>query len=136
MSSASWELQMAVHAALSANTALTGLLGGSRVYDDVPRGVEFPYVTLGESTVRDWSTGSEDGQEHVLTIHVWSRATGEREVSQIMAAVRDVLHDTALSVTDHRLINLRQDFSDARRDADGETYRGIVRLRAVTEPVL
>jgi Protein of unknown function (DUF3168) len=134
MSSASWELQKAVHAALSANPALTGLLGGSRVYDDVPRGVEFPYVTLGESTVRDWSTGSEDGQEHVLSITVWSRATGEREVNQIMAVIRDALHDVALTVAGHRLINLRQDFSDARRDADGETYRGLLRYRAVTEP--
>ncbi len=134
MSSASWELQKSIHAALSGTGALSALLGGPCIYDDVPRGVEFPYVTLGESTVRDWSTGSEDGQEHVVTLTVWSRANGEREVHQIMAVIRTALHDVALTVAGHRLINLRQDFSDARRDADGETYRGLLRYRAVTEP--
>jgi hypothetical protein len=134
MSSASWELQKSIHAALSGTAALTALLGGPRIYDDVPRGVEFPYVTLGESTVRDWGTSTEDGQEHVVTVNVWSRANGEREVTQIMAAIRDALHDVALTLTGYQLVNLRQEFSDSRRDADGETYRGLLRYRAVTEP--
>jgi hypothetical protein len=43
------------------------------------------------------------------------------------------LHDAALSLTDHRLINLRHETTDVRRDPDGETYQGIVRFRAVTE---
>jgi len=33
----------------------------------------------------------------------------------------------------HRLINLRHEFSEARRDSDGETFHGIARFRAVTE---
>jgi hypothetical protein len=33
-----------------------------------------------------------------------------------------------------RLVNLRHEFSEVRRDADGETSRGLVRFRAVTEP--
>ena len=38
------------------------------------------------------------------------------------------------TLTGHRLINLRHEFSEARRDPDGETTHGIARFRAVTEP--
>jgi hypothetical protein len=133
MSSVSLELQKAVFQTLSADGVLTGLLGGSRIYNDVPRGAALPYVTLGESTVRDWSTGSDDGHEHLLTISVWSRVNGEREVHQILAAVEAALDEAALTVAGTRLINLRHEFSEIRRDADGETSRGLMRFRAVTE---
>ncbi len=134
MASASWALQQAIFAALTADTGLTALLGGNRVYDDVPERAEFPYVTFALSNERDWSTGSEDGSEHLLTLHVWSRAAGRREANEVMGAVRRVLHDAGLTLTGYRLVNLRHEFSEARRDADGETYHGITRYRAVTEP--
>jgi hypothetical protein len=135
MSSVSLELQKAVFQTLSVDAGLTGLLGGTRIYNDVPRGAALPYVTLGESTVRDWSTGSDEGHEHLLTIAVWSRANGEREVHQILAAVEAALDGAALTVAGARLVNLRHEFSEIRRDADGETSRGLMRLRAVTEAV-
>lgn len=134
MASAGFELQKAVHASLAGDAALLALLGGAHVYDDVPRGVAYPYVTFGQSTERDWSTGSDDGREHLITLHVWSRARGHKEAHEIMSALREVLHDASLTVSGHRLINLRHEFSDALRDADGETYHGTVRYRAVTEP--
>lgn len=135
MSSASWELQKAVFAALSGDATLASLLGGARIYDEVPRGAALPYVTLGETSLRDWSTGSEEGHEHILTLSVWSRANGEREVHQILARIDAVLHDAALAPGGVRLVNLRHEFSEVRRDPDGETSRGLLRFRAVTEPV-
>jgi len=133
MSSVSLELQKAVFQTLVADDALTTLLGGVRIYNDVPRGAALPYVTLGESAVRDWSTGSDEGHEHLLTISVWSRVNGEREVHQILAAAEAALDDAALTVVGARLVNLRHEFSEVRRDADGETSRGLMRFRAVTE---
>ncbi len=133
MASAGHELQKSIFAALTASPAVTGLLGGARVFDDVPPGAEYPYLTIGESAARDWSTGTDAGDEHILTLHVWSRAAGRKEAHEIMGAVRGVLHDAALSVSGHRLINMRHEFSDARREPDGETYHGVVRYRAVTE---
>jgi hypothetical protein len=135
MPSAAWALQKAMHAVLTANAAVTALLGGPRIYDDVPRGADFPYLTFGLSTERDWSTGGEEGDEHIVTLHVWSQAAGRKETHEIIGAVRAALHDQPLLLTDHRLVNLRHEFSDARREPDGETYHGIVRLRAVTEPL-
>ena len=135
MANASWSLQQAIYTTLSSATPLIDLLGGPHIYDDVPQRAAFPYLTLGQSTVRDWSTGSDDGLEHLLTLHVWSRAGGRGQTHDIMAAVEGALDDQSLALDGHRLVNLRHVLSEARREPDGVTYHGIVRLRAVTEPV-
>jgi uncharacterized protein DUF3168 len=61
---ASWALQRSVYQALAGSSDLTTLLGGARIYDHAPQGAAFPFITLGQSVVRDWSTGTEDGAEH------------------------------------------------------------------------
>ncbi len=61
---ASWALQRSVYQALAGSSDLTTLLGGARIYDDAPQGAAFPFITLGQSVIRDWSTGTEDGAEH------------------------------------------------------------------------
>lgn len=134
MASAGLELQKAIYGALKADVALTGLMGAARIHDDVPQRTQFPYVSFGRSLCRDWSTGTESGHEHVVTLHAWSRAAGRREVHEIMAAIERVLHDATITIAGHRLVNLRHEVSDARRDPDGDTYHGVVRYRAVTEP--
>lgn len=135
MGSPSWELQKAVYAALVADAPLVALLGGARIYDDVPRAAITPSVTFGPSTTRDWSTGTEQGAEHLFTLRVWSKSGGEKETHEILAAVRTALHEASLSLVGHRLVSLRHETSDAVRGADGESYQGIARFRAVTEPL-
>lgn len=135
MSSASWALQKAIHQELTASADILALLGGAHVWDHLPRGAAFPYVTFGVSTERDWSTGSEDGVEHIVTLHVWSRAAGLREAEIIAASVRAALHDRPLTLDGHCLVNLRHEITDIRRDPLSELAHGIVRLRAVTEPL-
>lgn len=135
MASASFALQQAVFAALTGSATLVTLLGGAKVYDDVPQRTAYPYVTIGQSIARDWSTASDEGHEHILTFHVWSDAAGRKAIHEIMAAVRAALHDEALTLAGYRLVNLRHELSEARRDSDGETYHGLTRYRAVTEPI-
>lgn len=131
---ASWALQRGIYQALAGSSDLTARLGGARIYDDAPQSAAYPFITLGQSVIRDWSTGTEDGDEHDLTLHVWSRGGGKKEVLEIMEAVKGVLHDQPLTLQDHFLINVRHEFSEARLDPDGDTFHGIVRYRAVTEP--
>jgi hypothetical protein len=133
MTSATFALQKAVWAALVADAA-TGALIGDRIYDQPPRNVVFPYATIGPATVTDWSTGSEDGSEHRLTLHAWSRERGLSECHAIVAALRTALHDATLSLDGHALVNLRFETAEARRDPDGITFHGVLRFRAVTEP--
>ncbi len=135
MASPGWDLQKAVYAALTADTALTTLLGGTHIHDVPPRGAAFPYVVIDQMQVRDWSTGTEAGAEHMLTLHVWSRYAGKQEAYEIADAVRAVLDGVLLDLDDHRLINLRHQYSELKRDEDGETHHGVLRFRAVTEPL-
>ena len=130
---ADWSLQKAIHATLVADAAVVASLGGPRIYDHVPRGQAYPYVTFGQSIVRDWSTGTDDGVEIVVTLHVWSRAAGRHEAADVMDAVRVALHDRPLTVEGSLLVNLRHELSEVRRDPDGDQFHGIVRLRAALE---
>jgi hypothetical protein len=134
--SVGWSVQKSLFQALKSDVALVGLLGGQSIFDHVPQRSVYPFVTIGNAVARDWSTGSESGSEHVLTLHVWSKAKGKKQCFEIMSAVRRVLHDVDLVVEDHQLINMRWEYSNARLDPDGETYHGILRFRAVTEPVV
>lgn len=131
---ASWALQRSLYQALANSLELVSLLGGVRVYDDAPQSAPYPFITLGQSVIRDWSTGTEDGAEHSLTLHVWSRAGGKKQMQEIIEAIRSALHDQPLVLQDHYLVNLRHEFSEARLDPDGDTFHGVVRYRAVTEP--
>ena len=132
---ASAALRAAVHGALTADPSLVSVLGGPKIYDETPPGAAFPYVTLGEARVADFSTGAEPAAEHLLTLHAWSRQGGHREAHVIAGALLNALDDAPLALAGHRLVNLRFSVADVRREADGRTYHALVRFRAVTEPV-
>ncbi len=133
MSSAAFALQQAIFSKLTNDAQTAAALGGPRIYDDVPARAEFPFMTFGQSTERDWSTGTDQGYEHTITLHAWSRSRGRKEAQAVISAARDALHDQDLSLAGHRLVNLRHEYSEVRRDNDGETFHGIARFRAVTE---
>jgi hypothetical protein len=127
-------LRAAIHGALKNDGPLVAMLGGAKIFDEPPREASLPYVTLGEAVVSDRSTSTEVGDEHALTLHVWSRQGGHREAHIISGAVLQALIDAPLAPEGQHLANLRFVAADIRREADGRTYHGIVRLRAVTEP--
>jgi hypothetical protein len=128
-------LRAAIHGALKNDGPLAAMLGGAKIYDEPPREAALPYVTLGEAVVSDRSTSTETGDEHALTLHIWSRQGGHREAHLISGALLHALIDAPLAPEGQHLANLRFVAADIRREADGRTYHGIVRLRAVTEPV-
>ncbi len=127
-------LRAAVYDALAGNSQLVSVLGGPKIYDEPPKQAAFPYVTLGETYIADFSAGGEAGQEHQLTLHAWSRQGGHKEAHVIAGALLQALDDAPLTLSDHRLVNLRFAVADVRREPDGRTYHALVRFRAVTEP--
>ncbi|GAB4068625.1 DUF3168 domain-containing protein [Ancylobacter sonchi] len=131
--SAATALRAALHQALVADAPLIAALGGARIHDLPPSSPDFPYVTLGEAQVLDWSTATERGEEHRLTLNVWSRQGGHGEALNLAALVQEALHDAALPLAEGRLVNLRATGAEIRREAGGRTYRAVLRFRAVTE---
>ncbi|WP_342642875.1 DUF3168 domain-containing protein [Rhodoligotrophos ferricapiens] len=132
---AAFALQRALFDQLSLNAEIIEMVGADGIADDVDEHRRFPYITIGDIRTNDWSTQTRCGHEHQLTIHVWSRAAGRREVQDVMEAVDAALDQDLPSLDGHKLINLRPVFWHALRDPDGVTYHGVMRLRAVTEPL-
>jgi hypothetical protein len=120
-----WALQQAVYAKLVAD----GVAGG-RVFDAVPKGATFPYVVLGDGAEED---AGAPATVHTLTLHLWSRGGGAREIKQLAAAVRASLDGATLAPDGQVLVGLAFVAADYNRQSDGETWRGSLRLRAVTE---
>lgn len=126
---AAWALQKAVYAALASDAALAVFCGG-RVFDAVPKNAAFPYVVIGEAEERDGGSIAT----HALSLHLWSRSHGAREIKLIASAVRACLDGAPLALDGHVLIALAFVSADYVRQSDGETWRGSLRFRAVTEP--
>ncbi|MGU3399801.1 DUF3168 domain-containing protein [Brucellaceae bacterium D45D] len=128
-------LQKALFDALKNDSGLAETLGGQRVYDGVPPKTPFPYVTLGETASRDWSTASEKGGEHFLNIQIWAKENGRKRVLDIAAHIAARLDEWPIALNGHRLVNLTLSEMVARNTDGLGNYLGTMRYRAVTEPL-
>ncbi len=131
--SAAWALQQAVFAALAASAAVQSLVA-NRIFDAVPQTAALPYIVLGEAGERSNATATEAGTSHMLSLHIWSRSGGTREIKEIVGAVRLCLDGAALSLSGHTLVDLAFTSADYSRQSDGKTYRAMLRFTALTEP--
>jgi hypothetical protein len=134
MAAAAVELQKAIFAALKADGDIQAVVG-SRIHDHAPAHVRFPYLSFGHTNSYDWSTGTEIGTEHLFSIHVWSKATGKTETLELMGRIEELLRGGGLNLHGHQLVNLTQSFAESRFDEDQSLHHGLLRYRAVTEPV-
>lgn len=125
-------LQEAVFATLSGDAALAALVGG-RVHDGPPRNVAAPYLHLGEMTVRDWSTGTEEGAELRFEIVAVSREAGRSEALAIGERVRALLHEAAPALEGWRLVSLRHLSTQSGKSDRPALRRAVLRFRATLE---
>ena len=124
-------LAEALATALKAAPAVSALLG-ARAYAVAPRNPTYPCIAV--SRIESRAT-VEDGLEHVVTLTAVSKFGGPEEARAVVAAVRAALHDARPAVTGRRLVNLRVAYADVFRAADRELSLGVLRVRAVTEPL-
>lgn len=130
-------IQSAIYSALTGDSTLMSAVTG--VYDDVPQsadagsGAAFPYVTIGEATHTEWDTDTELGSDVTVTIHVWSRYRGRKEVKDIQGQIYSLLHRANLAVTGYNLVGVDWIQSDSFMDADGLTRHGVQTFRITIE---
>ena len=128
-------VQKAVFVALAGDPGLATLLGGPRIYDEPPRNQPTPYVHLGEAVARDWSTATESGAEIRFLVIVVSGEAGRSQALAVAERAGTILHDAALVLEGHRLVNLRRLATETKRSNDLKLRRAELRFRAVTEPL-
>lgn len=126
-------LQAAMQTVLLADAELVAALGGERVFDHVLQGTPMPYLTIGEIETRDWSTQTDRGAEHRVTLRAWSGRRGRKEAHGVIKEAQRVLDGASLDLDGHRLVSLSATFWTVVRTLEGEAYEGVLRFRAVTE---
>jgi hypothetical protein len=128
-------LQQAMRAALLADSALITLLGGAHVFDEVPRGEPPLHVSFAGIETRDWSVADQKAHEHFVTLDVVTNTRSRALAQNICNRIEAVLDNATLTLTAHRLINLRVVFWSVARTKADPTFGATLRFRAATEPL-
>lgn len=115
-------------------TRLVAGLAPTPVYNHVPQGTSPPYVTLAEPTSAIDDTKTDDGQDHVVTVQVFSTYRGEREALLIGSAIYGLLNEQTLTLSGHDNWSLRFENQIALPEPDGLSTRVVLKFRVRTTP--
>ncbi len=125
-------LRKAIRAYLLADAGFAAMLS-DKFYDEAPRGMEPPYALFADAQLRDWSADLSPGAEQFFTIGVTSTMRGLTEALELAQRIVSLLNEAPLVLQDHRLIDLRFQSMETRRDQNGRIARVNLRFRATTE---
>jgi hypothetical protein len=117
---------------LALRTALTTALSVP-VYDHVPQGSAYPYVSMDyqSSSPADFLSSRKDSR--TIYLSVWSTYRGQKEVLEIMRDIYAALHEKKLTLSTGRVAQIRVAGRDTNREPDGVTYMGRVRISVLAE---
>ena len=122
-----YELQKAIYNKLSGDAGLTADITG--VFDHVPQDQGFPYITIGDISLKDWSSLTTIGFEGGMKIKIHSRYRGHKEARQIAEKIRQILHEGDISIDGHEFVNSRFISSNVVLESNGLTYRNETKFR-------
>ena len=82
-------LQSALVTALDAHTVLAEELTG--VLDRPPPRIAFPYISIGDGSVTDWSTKTAQGREIRIGLTLWDDGEQATRLHQLMGHIEDAV---------------------------------------------
>ena len=103
------------------------------LYDFVPQGTKYPYVTIDYQTDMNADFLSLRKTEKMLYLSVWSDYRGQKQVLDIMSRIDTALHHASLTLTSGRIAQMRVLSKRTNREPDGVTYMGQVKLQVLLE---
>jgi len=122
----------AIFTRLTADATLATMVS-TRIYDNVPQGTAYPYIANIDPSMVDNDTKDQDGADNTITLHVWSRYDGTKEVDAVLDRLYALLHRAPLgTVGSSKNFMLRVMFAGTVRHDDTYTRHGVIRLRALT----
>lgn len=135
-------LQAAIVTRLKGDAQLAALLATSTapgtprqaVYDQPTEGAPYPYVRVGEHVSVPDNDLTSYGRNVTATLHVWTRARGNKAGQDIADRVTALLDHqaAALTVAGHRVVSIRSEFDQALTDPDPEIRHHVLRFRVIT----
>lgn len=127
--------QVGIRAALAANSGVTDIVS-TRIYDEPPQDVVFPYLRFNDITPNAFDTDTIEGAEVTISIEGHSRsASGRVEAAQMVEAVKDALHrqEASVTVSGFTLVELIYQTFSVTRDSEGRGYTAVILLQAMIE---
>ncbi len=119
-------------AELRSSVGSGGLNDPVRVYDNVPQNTAYPYIQIGDETMKDSGTMTDQGVEVTYTLHVWARDRGKVVVKELADRIYQLLHEQDIPVLDQDVYLCRFEFFESFTDPDGITRHGVARYRFLT----
>ena len=117
---AAWPLHKVISTVLEESTELRGFLGNPIRLSDggssdgyTPE-TPMPRLAFGDSRSRAWQSATFDGQEHEITLHLWSPPDDADRSRQIAGVIINLLHDADLPVPGHALVDMQFESSETR----------------------
>lgn len=132
-------IQKAIYDTLTADAQLMALVVG--VYDAVPQAPDsgnpsdFPYIVIGDDISTEWSTNTEIGRETSLTMHIWSRYRGKKEIKNISDNIARVLDRAELTIENLHAVTIDFTQSQSFLEPDALTNHGVIEFRLLSEAV-
>jgi hypothetical protein len=128
-------LKEAIRLRLASDAPLLALIRAPKVHAEPPRKPIYPFLAFVAAEARENGTSSDDGHVIDLSLGVFTRGTGSGEGPAAAEAARMALAGAALTPDGHRVVNLIVRSVEPVAQSDGETWRTLVRIRAVTEVI-
>ena len=135
--SAEAALERAFLEGLRADAAVQAVLGSpARIYDDETTEPVFPYAELDRHEVGNRGASGSPGQAHTLTLAVRSRDGGRAVAKEVLGALRAAAERLDLMLAGQRCVLIQTVYSDVMRTPDLRAFRGIIRIRIITEEAM
>lgn len=124
-------LQQSIYTRLTGDATLMADITG--VYDHVPEGTQFPYVTIGAATAIPRGAHDRYGRRTTETLHVWSAHNGWSEAYDIVGHLIRLLELQPLTATGHAVVSVRLEQTVSMIDPDADLRHIAVRFAIETE---
>lgn len=126
-------VQAALMTGLRADAGVVTAFGDpARVYDDETRAPAFPFARIERHESVPTGTGET---EHKISIAVTSREGGLMEAKDALSAIRAAIEGMAWDVAGHHVVMAHVIYADTMRASGGEAFRGLIRIRIISEEV-
>lgn len=104
-------LQKAIFETLQTDASLLALIGTNKIFSQITSKTEFPYVIISNWQTQDWSTSSDNGEQHQFDIEVWDDQPSTLRRQNIGSKIIELLHEQQLELNFGFLVNLRLESS-------------------------
>ena len=127
-------VQAALMALLRADAGVKSVFGvPARVFDAESDEPLYPYVLIERHETNPAGASLVNGIEHRITLAAYSQDYGVRGAKECLSTLRAAVEAVDWSVEGQHVVLAQVVYADAMRTADKRAFRGVVRVRIISE---